>query len=188
MRETVTGPADDRDSLKTAQPANRLDHGVRGLVHVGAAVGADAADRINGGRAAVGAVLVHDDAGAVSGRTLRTVTDAPARLLARLSDIRHVHRHGIHALCGRAAGGIGQQNHRPVLSDADLVDTAWNGLPWRKSRHSALGRNRDGDTRLLPCDAHQPDRDAAGKGGLAWPAVWCFLGYGNGGAAPVSRG
>ena len=129
MREMVTGLADDRDFLQTAQPTNRLDHGVRSLLHVGAALGADAADRINGGRAAMGAVLVHDDAGAVSGRTFRTVTDAPARFLASLSDIRPLHRHGIHSLRRRIACRISQQNNCTVLSDPDLVDPAWHGLP-----------------------------------------------------------
>ena len=78
----------------------------------------------------MGAVLVYFDAGVVSGRTLLTVTDAPARLLASVSNIRHLHWHGIDALCGWAASGIGKQNHWPVLSDANLVDPAWNDLPW----------------------------------------------------------
>ena len=128
MREMVTGPADDRDFLQTAQPTNRLGHSVCSLVYVGAAMGANAVDRINGGRAALGAVLVHDDACAVFGRTLRTGIDAPARLLASLSDIRPLHRHGIHALRRRIACRISQQNNCPVLSDPDLVDPAWHRL------------------------------------------------------------
>ena len=129
MREMVTGLADDRDFLQTAQPTNRLGYSVCSLVYVGAAVGANAVDRINGGRAALGAILVHDDARAVFGRTFSTGVYAPARLLASLSDIWLVHRHRIHALRRRIARRISQQNNCPVLSDPDLVDSAWHGLP-----------------------------------------------------------